>query len=73
MLSEQKKKMLEFYNQGLSLYKQRNFQDALKFFEQAHRVEPEDGPTNLYIDRCRTYIADPPPDDWDGVFVMTTK
>lgn len=73
MLSEKKKKLLEFYNQGLELYKQRNFKDALKFFQQAKQVEPEDGPTNLYIERCQTYIIEPPPEDWDGVFVMTTK
>jgi len=40
---------------------------------QAHQVDANDGPTNLYISRCETYIATPPPADWDGVFTMTTK
>ena len=27
----------------------------------------------LYIDRIREYRKNPPPEDWDGVFVATSK
>lgn len=31
------------------------------------------GPALTYFERCITFQAQPPPDDWDGVFGMTTK
>ena len=73
MLTDKKKKVLDFYNKGLELYKKRLFKEALDFFSQASEVDPEDGPTKLYVTRCTTYIKTPPPADWDGVFVMTSK
>jgi len=73
MMSENKKKLLEHYNEGLNLYKQRKFAEALARFNTALKFEPGDGPTKLYISRCLELSKDPPPPDWDGVFTMTTK
>ncbi len=73
MLSESKKQMLKYYNEGLRLYKEMKFKEALKQFKQAQEHEPEDGPTKLYITRCIELSKNPPPPDWDGVFTMTTK
>jgi hypothetical protein len=73
MLSENKKQMLECYNNGLKLYKEMKFKDALKEFKKALKHDPEDGPTRLYIARCVELSKNPPPPDWDGVFTMTTK
>jgi len=73
MLTEQKRKLLDAYGRGLELYKQCDFQGALKFFMEGKGIDPQDGPTGLYIARCETYIETPPPADWDGVFTMTTK
>lgn len=73
MLSKQKQEMLKYYNLGLTAYKQRKWDDAVKAFEMANRTDPDDGPSSLYLERSREYKASPPPDDWDGVFVMVTK
>jgi len=73
MLTQAKKNLLDVYKQGLERYKQQDFQNALRLFEEARSFDPEDGPTNLYIERCTAYISAPPPQDWDGVFTMTTK
>jgi hypothetical protein len=77
MMSEQKKRMLESYNEGLRLYKQKKFTEALGRFNAAlqfkHEDGHEDGPTKLYISRCLELIKNPPPPDWDGVYTMTTK
>jgi tetratricopeptide (TPR) repeat protein len=73
MVSEQKRQMLKHYNEGLSLYKTRKFKEALNVFEKALEYEPGDGPTKLYISRCKELIKNPPPLDWDGVYTMTTK
>ncbi|MFQ3619804.1 MAG: tetratricopeptide repeat protein [Spirochaetales bacterium] len=50
-----------------------DFEKALKAFEEALAFDPTDGPTQVYIERCKFYLQNPPPEDWDGVFVMKTK
>lgn len=67
------KELLVHYNQGLELYKQAKFAEAIPFFEKALKLVPEDGPSKMYIERCKEYIKNPPPKDWDGVYVMKTK
>lgn len=66
-------KLLSYYKQGLNYYKQRNFSRALEYFEECLKINPEDGPSKEYVNRCKEYIKNPPPDDWDGVFEMKTK
>ncbi|MCP4138341.1 MAG: tetratricopeptide repeat protein [bacterium] len=73
MISKEKEELLKYYNLGLSAYKQRKWDDAIKAFEMALKIDENDGPSNLYLDRANNYKESPPPDDWDGVFVMTTK
>lgn len=50
-----------------------DFPEALRYFEQALEVDPSDGPSQVYKERCQEFIKDPPPEDWDGVYVMKTK
>lgn len=73
MLTEEKKKVVDLYNEGLAAYKERNWDKAMEFFKQALEIDPNDGPSKLYLERCELYKENPPPDDWDGVFTMTTK
>ncbi len=73
MISKEKLAMLQFYNRGLELYRQRKFVESKELFKKCLEILPGDGPSRIYIERCETFIKDPPPPDWDGVFVMTTK
>ena len=73
MITREKQEVLNHYTTGLAAYKQRKWDEAIKAFELALRIDPEDGPAALYLDRSRKYRENPPPADWDGVFVMTTK
>lgn len=65
--------MLELFSSGFALYHEKKFREALAKFEEAHNINPEDAPTELYIERCQEYLAEPPPEQWDGVHVMKTK
>lgn len=65
--------LLEHFNKGFQLYHERNFAEAKSEFIKALEVHPEDPVSKLYIQRCDDYIADPPAEDWDGVYVMKTK
>ncbi|MCH7861552.1 MAG: hypothetical protein IH998_07660 [Proteobacteria bacterium] len=33
----------------------------------------DDPPAKTYVERCRLMAKEPPPQDWDGVWRMTTK
>jgi adenylate cyclase len=61
------------YEAGLSQYRGRDFKDAVLSFEKALNLHPADTLSKLYLDRCHHFLATPPPDDWDGIWVMKTK
>jgi adenylate cyclase len=65
--------MLEHFQTGYELYHQRQFEKALHEFNTALMHNPEDPVSKLYLERCEDFIAEPPPENWDGVFVMKTK
>lgn len=73
MVSDEKKTVLEYFAAGRKFYKLMEFQDAHDSFEKALSVDPYDAPSKVYVERCKYYIRNPPPDDWDGVFTMVTK
>ena len=64
---------VDFFNKGYQLYHQKEFNAAMEQFNRALNIQPEDECSKLYIERCQKYINEPPPEDWDGVFIMTTK
>jgi hypothetical protein len=72
-LPRDKKRGFFHFSEGLRLYRDRRFAEALDEFNRVAHTFPEDGPTGVYVERCRRFAADPPPPDWDGVFVMTSK
>lgn len=72
-MPEEQKKALELYNEGLAFYHERAFKKAAEKFRKTAGLLPGDGPSQVYIERCENFMANPPPKNWDGVFVMTTK
>lgn len=73
MLSPEMEQMLKAYNDGLALYKKREFKMAAEAFKKALTIKKDDGPSQVYLERCAHFIEEPPPADWDGVYVMKTK
>jgi hypothetical protein len=73
LITEQKKQVLDLFSEGRKNYKLMNFAEAKKCFSKALEVDPNDGPSKHYMERCDELIQDPPPPDWDGVYVMKTK
>jgi tetratricopeptide (TPR) repeat protein len=73
VITEEKKQVLHYFHEGRKRYKLMQFEEARDWFAQALKIDPEDGPSKLYYARCKHYIEHPPPEDWDGVFVMQTK
>ena len=55
---------------ALEHYRTRRFQDAATIWRA---TGPDDGPAQVMAARAETYADTPPPNAWDGVFVMTGK
>ena len=59
--------VLEQYSKGLVAFRDRDFELALQYFRAALDLDPNDGPSLMYVERCEEYMINPPPADWDFV------
>jgi adenylate cyclase len=65
--------MLSNFEAGLRAYRNQRWDEAMRAFQQALDQLPGDAPSQLYLRRCKAFMATPPPPHWDGVFAMPTK
>jgi adenylate cyclase len=54
-------------------YKNREWKRAARLFDDLLQRWPSDGPSQVLRDRALEYDVDPPPAEWDGVYVMKGK
>ncbi len=73
MITAEKQEVLRWFAEGRKSYKSMDFARAKECFQSALKLDGSDGPSRVYLDRCQQLIDNPPPEDWDGVFVMKTK
>lgn len=65
--------MLEHYATGFTAYRAMQWGDAEQAFLKALQAMPGDGPSAMYVERCRAFGQTPPGADWDGVWTLTSK
>ena len=70
--------LIRTFEKGLDHYFQKDWDSAIKYFEKANSLEDHfdsrnTTPSFVYIDRCTMFKENPPDDDWDGVWAMTSK
>lgn len=73
ILPQAYKESIDLYCQALAKYKERDFMSAIDLFKKAISVNPDESVSKLYLERAHAYLENPPPDNWDGVFIMKTK
>lgn len=61
------------FERGVGLYRRGAWRQAMAAFADVLERCPWDGPSRMYMERCATYMAHPPPVDWGGVWTMATK
>ena len=81
-ITPQTRECLRIFEAGLVRYYARDWDGALALFEQSAQIEPlvvgvapgvKGNPSTIYISICKEYKKNPPPENWDGVYVMHEK
>jgi adenylate cyclase len=62
-----------YFKSGLAHYRKSQFGKAEEAFHQALALNPQDHLTQTYLKRCDELKLSPPPEDWDGVWIMKSK
>ena len=70
--------LIKTFEDGLDQYYQQDWDKALALFKKAEDMEDHftsrnTTPSSIYIDRCMMFKNNPPGQDWDGVWTMTSK
>jgi adenylate cyclase len=61
------------FEAALARYRARDWDGAEQAFNACLGLAPDDGPSRVFLERIRAFRADPPPGDWDGVWVAVGK
>jgi class 3 adenylate cyclase/CHASE2 domain-containing sensor protein len=72
-VSETMLKLIQAFEEGLDLYWQRNFVEALKKFEFALQLDSNDYPSKVFVERVKEFIVTPPSPEWNGEYVRKSK
>ncbi len=67
------KEFLDCFNQGRIAYLAREFKQAVHIFEEARKMRTDDRAVQIHIARSQQYLQTSVPEEWDGVYTMTTK
>jgi adenylate cyclase len=73
LASDETLEIVDLFHKGIDLFEEKNWIDAEIMFKKIIKIDPEDGPSGIYLKRCAEYIKKAPPANWDGVFNLTTK
>ncbi len=81
-VTDSTRECLALFAQGLARYYERDWAGAEALFRRSLALEPNQpgrdpgvasNPSLVFLDITAHYAAHPPPDDWDGVYVMKEK
>lgn len=81
-VSDQQFACKERFEKAIKAYRQQEWERAINLFNESKQLEyfmpNEDSfiqtnPSLVYLERCGAMKENPPPDDWNGVYVMNSK
>lgn len=67
------RQFVTLYQEGLRLFRSRHWSAAQQAFSEARKLRPADCATNLHLSRIEILKDLKLPEDWKGVFELTTK
>lgn len=72
-VGREKLNVAEAYVDGFQMYRERKWDEAIAHFESALKIDPNDGPSTIMVDRCTGFKAEPPSEAWDAVHNLDEK
>ncbi|MBN1647097.1 MAG: HAMP domain-containing protein [Spirochaetales bacterium] len=72
-ISAREQKGWTYHHAGQKFYYGQHFRKAIEYFEAVLKLLPGDHLANMYIERARKYLKNPPGKDWNGLEVLTEK
>ena len=60
------------WNEGIKFYKSGKWKNAIKFFENCLKIDPNDGPAFVLSDFIKSYNLNAPK-NWNGVRTLSSK
>ncbi len=72
-VDEETAKIADLTEKGFEQYQERKFSEAINTYESILDIRPEDFLSKMFIERCREYQQNEPPENWDGFYVHKTK
>jgi adenylate cyclase len=66
-------KLLSGFEQAMGAYRNQNWKEAVAGFGTVLAAYPDDGPTQIFLQRAVEFMENAPEGEWDGVYVMKTK
>jgi adenylate cyclase len=73
LIPDVKLQVVEHYHRGRDHYLNRRFAQAIGEFAQAMELDKTDKSSALHLERCQHWLQAPPPEDWDGAWILTQK
>ncbi len=64
---------VNYFKSGVGHYRRQRWDEAKRCFGESLGLNPQDKLSQIYTKRCEHLEADPPGDDWDGVWVLESK
>jgi len=64
---------LAHFRDGIECYRKGAFDSAIDKFNKTLQLNPKDKASQIYIERCEHLRETVNPDEWDGIWVMTSK
>jgi adenylate cyclase len=65
--------LLEGFDAAMKSYKAQNWSEAANQFSEVLANYPDDGPSQVFLERAIEFAENAPEGEWDGVYVMKTK
>ena len=74
-VSKEITKFHALFEKGFDAYLKKQWDKALKLFNDLHMNNPEDKPVRIYVERCKALLDNTHavPANWDGVMNLTEK
>jgi class 3 adenylate cyclase len=72
-IAEQKNLTLDLFRMGLEHYFEKDFQEAVRIFQEILKQFPEDKASQFYLQRSQQYLLQGIPEGWTGIESISKK